>query len=81
LYKNWKETAIYRRKNNILTIPKRRIIKIENNILNKKANVKRILKHIIKLLQGYLPMDREVKNGSSATQSRVQYMVLAVFGG
>jgi len=60
---------------------KHRIIKIENNILNKKANMKRILKHLSKLLQEYLPIEGEVINGSSARQSTVQYMVLAVWGG
>ena len=40
-----------------------------------------VIKHVSKLLQGYLPIEREVINGSSARQSTVQYMVLAAFDG
>jgi len=53
-------------------------MKVENNTQNKKVNMNWILIHIIKLLQGYLPIEKEVKNGSSARHSRVLYMVLAV---
>jgi hypothetical protein len=59
------------------TITEHRILKTENNI----QNIKAVLKHIIKLLQGYLPFEREFKNGSSARHSTVQYMVMAVFDG
>jgi hypothetical protein len=63
------------------TITKHRILKIANNIQNKKTNIKGILKHLNKRLQWYLPNEREVINGSSARHSTVQYMVLAVLGG
>jgi len=39
------------------------------------------IKNISKLLQGYLPIEREETNGSSARQSAVLYMVLAVLDG
>jgi hypothetical protein len=63
------------------TIPEHRILKTENNIQNIEENIKIILEHIIKLLQGYLPIEREFKNGSSARHSAVQYMVMALFDG
>ena len=50
-------------------------------ILNKKAQIKRILKHMSMQFQGYLPFKNEETNVSSTKQSIVQYMVLAVFGG
>ena len=60
---------------------KHRILKIENNIKKEKVNMKRILKNVSKLLRGYLPIEKEEKNGSSVRHSTVQYMVLAVLDG
>jgi hypothetical protein len=39
-----KKESYIKRRNNTQKIPKHRIFKIENNIKNKKANTKRILK-------------------------------------
>jgi hypothetical protein len=68
------------------TIPKRGILKIENNVKKQEIKHRKNIKHISKLLEGYLPINWEEADGSSARHSAVlystvQYMVLAVLDG
>jgi hypothetical protein len=46
LYKNKKETAVYKRINNKQTVQKHRIHKLENKLTNRKTNIKRILYNV-----------------------------------
>jgi hypothetical protein len=65
LYNSGKETSIYKTGTIHKRITKHRITKIENNIPKKKENIQRMSKHLSKLLQRYLPIEREVINCSS----------------
>jgi len=69
------------------TIPKHRILKMENNVQNKETNIRRILNNIRMLFQGYLTFKKEETNDSSARHTTVLYSevlysaVLAVWDG